>query len=127
MKDFSINEAADEAASNFPGIPKEVTRHIANRVLEQWIDIIRHKKGRISMRRNCDIHTIYFEIKPDEQRAKLADLNEAQMLTQEQEDLTLLQRLVCEKKILPRKIKRLNNRLKRIHSPRPYTGSPYPK
>lgn len=126
MKDFIINEAADEAASNFPGIPKDVVRHLANYALEQWIDIIKNKKGRIMMR-NCDIHTIYFEIKPDEQRAKLADLNEAQMLTQEQEDLTLLQRLVSEKKILPRKIKRLNRRLKRIHSPRPYTGSPYPK
>src|SRR5258708_14532997 len=104
-------------------MPIEVVRHIAHSAIETWMDIIRNKKGRIQMRM-CDIHTIYYEIRPEEMRARMADLNEARVLTEEEEVLSKL--IHVEAKILPRNIKSFNLLLKRLHSPGPYTTALYP-
>lgn len=125
MRDFTIREAADEAASNFPGIPRAVTRHICQAVMDNILDIIAEKKGRIRLQL-ADIHTIYYDIVPDEQRAKLADLDESRVLTEEEEALFIIQRN-SEKPNLSRKNKRLHRRHKRAHYERFTPATVYPK
>lgn len=125
MKDFTINEAADEAALNFPGIPQDVVRHICNSVMNSVTDIVEKKKGRIRLQHG-DIHTVYFDVTPSVQRAAFADLNEVEFLTKEQEAQTIIERKNAQPN-LSRKNERLYRRYKRIHNPGPDTGKTYPQ
>lgn len=125
MKDFTIKEAADECAANFPGIPLEVTRHICESVMASIVDIVRHKKGRIRLQHG-DIHTIYYDIVPAEVRAMLADLDESRPLTEEEEFLTTVERSNAHQK-LPGKVHWLNNRHKRAHYERFDSSNLYPE
>lgn len=124
MRDITLKELADETAANFPGVHADHVRYLVQSVMDGMLDIMENKRGRIRLQK-CDIHTIYYEISPKEMRARMADLDESRELTEEEERLSKLIHL--ETKILPRKIKWLNRRLKRIHSPRPYTDDIYPE
>lgn len=124
MRDITINELADETALNFPGIPKEVVRYVCNSTLNSVIKVVEAKDGRIRLQHG-DIHTIYHDIVPSEQRAALADLDESRVLTKEEEELHILTSLA--QKNLFGKIKRLNRRHKRAHYSRFNSNTLYPK
>lgn len=125
MKDFTIKEAADEAASNFPGIPLDVTRHVCNSVMESILDIIINNKGRIRMDFS-DIHTIYYDILPEEVRASLANLDESRVLTDEEAFLTTVERSNAKPHV-PGELHWLHRRHKRAHFERPDSRPLYPE
>lgn len=125
MKDFTIKDAADEAAANFPGVSREVTRHVCQTVMDYILDIVEHKKGRIRLQ-HTDIHTIYYDIVPSEVRAMLADLDESRVLTDEESFLTTVERANA-KPHLPGKVHWLHNRHKRAHAERFDADSLYPQ
>lgn len=125
MKDFDLIEAADEAALNFPGIPKDVVRHICQTVIREMTEIVREKKGRIRWQQGC-IHTVYYEIVPEEARAALADLDESRCLTPEEALLTAKEKQYA-RPLLPREVKRDHALNQRIHDPGPYTDKVYPE
>lgn len=125
MRDFTINEAADEAALNFPGIDRDAVRHICNSAINNILSIIEKKEGRIRLQHG-EIHTIYFEVVPKEQRAAFADLDESRELTKQEEEQSILERQNANKAI-PGRNKRVIRHPKRIHYERFDSDAVYPK
>lgn len=125
MKDFTIQEAAQEAAANFPGIPPEVTQHICEYIMGRLVEELKDNKHRISMR-YAEIHTIYYDIRPDEVRAALADLDESRVLTEEESFLTAIERRNAHPYI-PREVNWLHRRYRRAHFEGPGPHDLYPE
>lgn len=123
MRDIKVSELADEAAENFPGIPKEVVRYLCNSVMQSILKVVKIKDGRIRIQHG-DIHTIYYDIVPSEQRALLADLDESRVLTKQEEELFISQR--AQNKNIRRTLKRLNRNHKRAHYTRFNSSTLYP-
>ncbi len=124
MKDVTINQLADEVALNYPGITKEQIRYICHSMMASILGTVSRKDARIRLQ-HADIHTIYYDIVPSEQRALLADLDESRVLTPQEEQLHIIERLA--NKNLPGKIKRLNRRHKRAHYSRFSADTLYPE